>query len=293
MNKIHPQTEIGLVQLKISNMETSLRFYQEVIGLKLIRREGAIAELSVDGVNPLLILEENPLFQKQRSRRTSGLYHFAILLPDRQSLGIALRNLIRHQIPVGQGDHLVSEALYLDDPDGNGIEIYADRPRDTWKRDEHGGIIMTTDPVDVSGLMAISEGLSWQGLPAGTKIGHIHLHVGDLQVAEHFYCEVIGFDRITTYGDQALFISAGGYHHHIGLNTWAGKGAPPAPEQAAGLRYYSIHIPDGASLQEILTRLETEGTAFAKLEDQQGIALKDPFGNGIKLVVADLSNSSH
>lgn len=285
MNRIHPRSEIGLVQLKISNMETSLRFYQEVIGLKLVRREGAIAELSADGVHPLVVLEENQLFQKQRNRRTSGLYHFAILLPDRQSLGIALRNLIRHQIPVGQGDHLVSEALYLDDPDGNGIEIYADRPRDTWKRDEHGGIIMTTDPVDVSGLMAISEGISWQGMPAGTKIGHIHLHVGDLHIAEHFYCDIIGFDRITTYGDAALFISAGGYHHHIGLNTWAGKGAPPAPEQAAGLRYYSILIPEEASLQEILNRLEAEGIAFAKLEGQQGAALKDPFGNGIELVV--------
>lgn len=285
MTQIHPQTEIGLVQLKISNMETSLQFYQDVIGLKLIRQEGAIAELSVDGIRPLVILEENPLFQRQRNRRTSGLYHFAILLPDRQSLGLALRNLVRHQIPVGQGDHLVSEALYLDDPDGNGIEIYADRPRDTWKRDEHGGIIMTTDPVDVSGLMAISEGGSWQGVPAGTKIGHVHLHVGDLQTAAHFYCEVLGFDRITTYGDAALFISAGGYHHHIGLNTWAGKGAPPAPEQAAGLRYYSIVIPDEASLQEVLNRLEAEGTALTLLEGQQGAALQDPFGNGIELVV--------
>lgn len=293
MNRIHPRTEIGLVQLKISNMETSLRFYQEVIGLKLVRREGAIAELSAGGEHPLVVLEENPLFRKQRNRSTSGLYHFAILLPDRQSLGAALRNLIRHQIPVGQGDHLVSEALYLDDPDGNGIEIYADRPRDTWKRDEHGGILMTTDPVDVSGLMAISEGVSWQGVPADTKIGHIHLHVGDLHTAEHFYCDIIGFDRITTYGDSALFISAGGYHHHIGLNTWAGKGAPPAPEQAAGLRYYSILIPEEASLQNILNRLEAEGLAFAKLEGQQGAALKDPFGNGIALVVADLSNSSH
>lgn len=285
MNRIHPQTELGLVQIKISNMENSLRFYQEVIGLKLIRQEGAVAELGVDGIHPLLVLEQNALFQKQTSRRTSGLYHFAILLPDRLSLGAALRNLIRHQIPVGQGDHLVSEALYLDDPDGNGIEIYADRPRDTWKRDEQGGIIMTTDPVDVSELMAISEGVSWQGMPVGTKIGHIHLQVSDLRVAEHFYCEVLGFDRITTYGDAALFISAGGYHHHIGLNTWASKGAPPAPEQAAGLRHYSIVIPDKSSLQEIQSRLEAEGTDFAPLDGQQGLALKDPFGNGIKLVI--------
>lgn len=283
MISIHPDAEIGIVQLKVSNMETSLRFYQEIIGLKLLHQRGHIAELTVDGVNPLVVLEENAAYQKQ-NRRTSGLYHFAILLPDRSALGLALRNLIRYQIPVGQGDHLVSEALYLDDPDGNGIEIYADRPRDTWRRDEEGAIVMTTDPVDIDGLLSISEGLTWQGLPPGTKIGHIHLHVGDLEAAEHFYCRVLGFDKITNYGDSALFVSAGGYHHHIGLNTWAGKGAPPAPEDAAGLRYYSITVPTKEGLQEVIQRLEAEGSSYSLAQSQSGISLTDPFGNAIQII---------
>lgn len=282
---IHPETVIGAVRLKITNMEISLRFYEEVIGFRLLKRDGAVAELTADGHTPLLILEENNQFRRMPERSVSGLYHFAILVPDRISLGAALRNMAYHKIPLGQGDHLVSEALYLNDPDGNGIEVYADRPRDTWQKNEQGEILMTTDPVDIDGLLAVSEGAEWNGLPPETKIGHVHFHVGDLQAAKHFYCDVLGFDVIARYGSAALFISAGGYHHHIGLNLWAGAGAPPTPEDAVGLRYFTINVPDRDALLEIEQRLTAEGTAFERQADGNDISLSDPFGIGMKITV--------
>ena len=153
---IHPSTKLGPVSLRISNLAQSVRFYTEVVGLKMLRQHGRVAELTADGKQPLLIIEEIQDLVRPQTR-TAGLYHFAILVPNRESLGLALANLIAHNISVGQGDHLVSEALYINDPDGNGIEIYADRPRDTWKRDANGEYVMTTDPVDVEGLLALSR----------------------------------------------------------------------------------------------------------------------------------------
>ncbi|WMT42998.1 VOC family protein [Paenibacillus sp. D2_2] len=282
--RIHPKAEIGIVRLKITNLDRSLRFYQEVIGLQLLRRETHLAELTADGEKVLLVLEESEHFHMMQGRNVSGLYHFAILVPDRVSLGLALRNLIKHQIPVGQGDHLVSEALYLNDPDRNGIEIYADRPRDTWQRDELGEYKMTTDPVDIQGLLDISEQAEWSGQPAGTKIGHVHFHVGDLNRARQFYTEVLGFDIVSHLGQDALFISAGGYHHHIGLNIWAGVGAPPNPEDATGLRYFTITLPDQEALQAVKDRLIQAGVVYQQEPDS--ISLTDPFGIAMRLVVA-------
>ncbi len=283
---IHPETEIGAVRLKITNMEVSLRFYQEVIGFRILKRVDNVAELTVDGFRAILILEENNQFRRIPERSVSGLYHFAILVPDRLSLGAALRNMAHHKISLGQGDHLVSEALYLNDPDGNGIEVYADRPRDTWQRNGQGEIVMTTDPVDIDGLLSISEGAEWNGLPPQTKIGHVHFHVGDLQAAKHFYCDVLGFDVILRYGSSALFISAGGYHHHIGLNVWAGAGAPPTPEDAVGLRYFTITVPDLHALQEVEQRIAAEGLVFERNANGNAISLSDPFGIGMRIVVS-------
>lgn len=285
---LHPSTAIGLVRLKVKNLETSLEFYQKVIGFKLLRKEGSIAELTADGKTTLLVLEANPDFQQLKERSVSGLYHFAILVPNRRALGLSLRNLINHGISVGQGDHLVSEALYLNDPDQNGIEIYVDRPRDSWQRNEQGEYIMTTDPVDIDGLLVASEGAEWTGLEAGTVIGHVHFHVGDLVLAQKFYCEVLGFDLTAHYGNAALFISAGGYHHHIGLNVWAGVGAPAAPEDAVGLRYFTITLPDQGSLDEVVGRLSSSGTPYK--QEENGVLLNDPFGIGIKLEVHNINN---
>ncbi|MNW37794.1 Catechol-2,3-dioxygenase [compost metagenome] len=282
---IDPDTMIGLVRLKVRNLETSIAFYEEVIGFKVLRREQGVAELTANGITPLLVLEENEKLQVMPERSVSGLYHFAILVPNRRALGLSLRNLIKHKIPVGQGDHLVSEALYLNDPDQNGIEIYADRPREAWQRNSQGEYLMATDPVDIEGLLNISEDGVWKGLEPKTVIGHVHFHVGDLSVAKQFYCDVLGFEITLHYGNAALFISAGGYHHHIGLNTWAGTGAPPNPEDAVGLRYFTISLPNQAALDEVVSRLSESGILYQ--EHDHEVTLSDPFGIGIKLVITN------
>ncbi|WP_341347434.1 VOC family protein [Paenibacillus sp. FSL H3-0469] len=277
------QLEIGLVQIRVSNLERSLSFYQNVIGLKILRQQGRTAELTADGQQVLLVLREIEQAQVLRRNSVAGLYHFAILLPDRPSLGLVLRNLIDSGISVGQGDHLVSEALYIEDPDHNGIELYRDRPRDTWKYEATGEVVMTTDPVDVDGLLAASEGLSWTGLPAGTVMGHVHFHVGDLAEAKKFYVDALGFAVTAHYGDAAMFISAGGYHHHMGLNTWAGKGAPAAPANAAGIDYFTLLLPDIQEVHEVAERVKRAGY---RVEEEGGIVtLWDPWNIGIQLLV--------
>ncbi|MGZ0041439.1 VOC family protein [Paenibacillus ottowii] len=279
---LHDKTKIGQVSLKVSNLERSIQFYTEVVGLQLLRQTADTAELTVDGKHPLLILNyvENAVILPRQS--VAGLYHFAILLPNRVALGLSLRNLLAHEIEIGQGDHDVSEALYIHDPDNNGIEIYADRPRDQWKKDANGYYMMGTDPVDAEGLIAISENLPWQGLPQGTVIGHVHFHVSNLLTAQQFYCDVLGFDITCRYGSSALFVSAGGYHHHMGLNIWAGEGAPPAPEQAAGLNYFELVVPDQQELDAITARLAAAGYGWQ--ERYGAIYVTDPFRIQIKLV---------
>lgn len=282
VNQLHPSTQIGLVKLKISDLKRSVTFYTEVVGLRILSQTENHAELTVDGKQPLLILEqiENAVILPERS--VAGLYHFAILVPDRISLGLSLRNLIKFNIGVGQGDHFVSEALYISDPDNNGIEIYADRPKEMWKRDAAGEYIMTTDPVDVDGLLEISAGKTWSGLSEGTVIGHVHFHVSDLRKAEEFYCAILGFDVTAHYGDMALFISAGGYHHHIGLNTWAGVGAPPAPHDAVGLDYFTLVVPNHGELDTVVVQLKNAGISVTYQDG--GWFVKDPSNITIKLV---------
>lgn len=280
---LHEDVQIGLVQIRVSNLERSIAFYQNVVGFSILRQTGQEVEMTADGVHPLLILREIGGAQILRRNSVAGLYHFAILLPDRPSLGLTLRNLISSGIQVGQGDHLVSEALYIQDPDNNGIELYRDRPRDNWKRDAAGDYIMTTDPVDVDGLLAASEGLTWNGLPAGTVIGHVHFHVGDLAEAGEFYVDALGFEPTTHYGDSALFISAGGYHHHMGLNIWAGQGAPAAPSDAPGIDYFTLLLPDSGELAKVSERMRKAG--YVVTETDGVVTLKDPWNIGIKLTV--------
>ncbi|OKP95502.1 VOC family protein [Paenibacillus sp. P46E] len=279
-----PQTlEIGLVQIRVSDLERSLDFYQNVVGLKVLRQTGREVEMTADGQHVLLVLREIENARVLRRNSAAGLYHFAILVPDRPGLGLVLRNLIDSGIHVGQGDHLVSEALYIQDPDNNGIEIYRDRPRDTWKYEANGNVVMTTDPVDVDGLLAASEGLAWTGLPAGTIIGHVHFHVGDLGEAKRFYVDTLGFEQTAAYGDAAMFISAGGYHHHMGLNVWAGQGAPAAPADAAGIDYFTLLLP---SVQERDAVAERVRSAGYRVDTMDGIVtVTDPWNIGIKLLV--------
>lgn len=277
------ELEIGLVQIRVSNLERSLAFYQNVIGLKILRQTGREVELTADGRHVLLVLREIENARVLRPNSVAGLYHFAILVPDRPSLGLVLRNLIASDIEVGQGDHLVSEALYIQDPDNNGIELYRDRPRDTWEYDAEGNVVMSTDPVDVEGLLNASAGLTWTGLPAGTVIGHVHFHVGDLGEAKKFYVDTLGFEVTTKIGNSALFISAGGYHHHMGLNVWAGQGAPAAPADAAGIDYFTLLLPSAEERNAVAERVRRAG--YKVVEGEGTVTVTDPWNIGIRLLV--------
>jgi len=229
----------------------------------------------------LIVLAENP--NARSYPRTTGLYHFALLVPTRLELALALQRIVETKTAVqGFADHLVSEAIYLPDPDGIGIEIYRDRPRDQWQY-ENGRLKMGTDPLDIDGLL---KELSDQpeiknGLHPDTTMGHMHLHVSYLDSAEIFYRDILGFDLILRYGPSASFLSAGGYHHHIGINTWAGVGAQPPPPNATGMRWFSIALPDYGALQEEISRLNEKGIKW--IETEEGFLLRDPSSNGILL----------
>lgn len=246
---------IGQVSLTISNLERSLAFYRDVLGFRELRREGRRASLGPEGGRVLIELDEHTS-AIPKPRRSAGLYHFAILVPSRAALGRSLRRLADARWPItGASDHLVSEALYLDDPDSLGIEIYRDRPTAEWRR-ANGELAMATDPLDLQGVHdEPGADAPWNGLEADTAIGHVHLHVPHLDAAEAFYCGQVGFEPIVRRYTGALFVAAGGYHHHLGLNTWTGIGAPPPPAHAVGLRSFTVesaHVPP-ASLSDALT----------------------------------------
>jgi catechol 2,3-dioxygenase len=281
-HSIHPQTSIGAVYLKVSDLERSVQFYQDVVGFKILRENEQKVELTADGHNPLLVLEKIPNAVVLPRKNTTGLYHFAILVPTRKDLSLSVRNLIKHNLHVGQADHLVSEALYIADPENNGIEIYVDRPRDEWTYNENGEVKMAVDPIEWQSLLDEAGDAEWSGLAKGTVMGHIHLHVADLKAAEQFYCGILGFDIMAHMANSALFLSAGGYHHHLGMNVWAGIGAPQPPDNAAGLRYYTIVLPDKAALEEVLTKLRKSDIRVEPLGESWFV--QDPSKNGIILV---------
>lgn len=280
---IDARTTIGDLALTVADLDRSIAFYTGPLGFRLLSRSDGGATLGV-GDTPLLFLTEIPGVRPWPGNAT-GLYHFAILLPTRADLGRWLRNWLDHGYPVpGQGDHLVSEALYLSDPDGNGIEIYRDRPRDEWQW-ENGQVRMATLPVDITGLLSLaeSEGQPWHGFPEGTTIGHIHLQVGDIPQAAAFYGDVLGFDLMATM-PSALFISAGGYHHHIGLNTWHSRGAGPAPEGTAGLRSFTIDFADEPARAAVIERVVNAGGEVGW--DDATAVIRDPWQNVLRLRVA-------
>jgi catechol 2,3-dioxygenase len=240
-----PDAHIGEVHLTVSDLNRSVGFYTDVLGFAEVERHGSRAVLGPAG-GPAIVQLEGRRDARPRSRRTSGLYHFAILVPDRAALGRSLRRLAEQRWPLtGASDHRVSEALYLDDPDGLGIEVYRDRPLHEWMR-SGGELMMTTEPLDLDDV-AGEPGADqpWSGLDVGTRIGHVHLHVPDLDGAERFYCDAIGFTPTLRRYPGALFVAAGSYHHHVGLNLWAGPGAPPPEPGTVGLDAFTI---DAATL---------------------------------------------
>ena len=234
---------IGAVSLTVKDLDRSVSFYRDVLGFQELSRKGRNAFLSAHSDRVLIELHERR-DAVTKPRRSAGLFHFAILVPSRAALGRSLRRLSAQQWPLsGAADHLVSEALYLNDPDGLGIEIYRDRPRDTW-RTANGELAMATDPLDVESVANEPGEVTWQGLETGTVIGHVHLHVSRLEEGEAFYCGRIGFEPVVRGYPGALFVSAGGYHHHLGVNTWVGVGAEAPPENAVGLRSFTVEAHD-------------------------------------------------
>ena len=278
--KIDPNTTIGPVHLTVGDLDRSVEFYAGRLGFQPARRREGVARFGAGGREALVLYERRGA---QRSRGTTGLYHFAILVPSRRELARTLAHLRDTRTPLtGASDHGVSEALYLEDPDGNGIEIYRDRAPGEWPRAE-GKIRMATDPLDLEALLAErgAPDAPWTGLAPGTTIGHIHLHVSNLEEAERFYVDVLGFDPVVRYGDSASFVSAGGYHHHVGLNVWAGVGAPPPPPDATGLRHFVVRVPDAGERDRVARRVREAGVLVEEKED--GLGFADPSSNRIVL----------
>ena len=277
-------TRLGHVHLRVGDLDRALAFYEGVLGLRAERASGRAALAPRNGGPELVLLEERP-GAAPRERGTTGLYHYAILLPDRRALAGALRRLLDVRWPIeGASDHAVSEAVYLADPDGNGIELYADRPRETWTW-RHGELYMTTRPLDVAGLLCAlgPDPEPWAGVPPGTVIGHVHLHVSGLARAEAFYHGVLGFDVVVRSYPGALFLSAGGYHHHIGVNVWAGPGATrPSPDRA-GLIDFQLLVPAGGAAQ-VAERARAHGLDPRPAEG--GFRLEDPDGNAVVVLDA-------
>ena len=276
---------IASIDLRAAGRDRMLDFYTRGLGLALLDQDDHALRLGPGTDRPLLTLHLDPS-ARPAPGRTTGLYHFAILLPSRRDLARALRNLLQHGYPLqGAADHLVSEALYLADPEGNGIELYADRPRADWPRQD-GKLRMATDPLDFEGLMAelSQDQAPWSGMPSATVIGHVHLKVAGIEEAESFYQDLLGFDLVTRYGASASFLSTDGYHHHVGLNSWESAGAPPPPDHAAGLLHFSLNQEKTADLASLHSRALSQGlSAQWRGED---LLLKDPSGNVVLLLAA-------
>ncbi|MFL5403108.1 MAG: VOC family protein [Gemmatimonadales bacterium] len=284
--RLPADTRLGRVRLRVGDLERSLRFYRDVLGFRVARDEGsrvaletsapAGAEESVVGPE-LIVLEERPGIRRRPPRPvTTGLYHVALLLPNRAELGRAFLGLRAADYPLrGMADHAVSESLYLDDPDGNGLEIYADRPRASWPiRD--GVVQMTVDPMDLAGVVAAAQPVPgpWR-VPGQTVVGHLHFTVSNLERSVRFYRDVIGFDLMMRV-PSLVAVSAGGYHHHVNLNTWAGDGAPADSEEVAGLAGWELQVAGSDARRALIDRLGRAGFLAADgiAGDPDAIALQ-------------------
>jgi catechol 2,3-dioxygenase len=277
------ETHVGRVRLQVSDLGRSIAYYENVIGLRVVERAGQVGKLAAYGDDTVLVeLHEKPGARAVSRRGHLGLYHFAILLPDRAALGRFVQHLAAVRAYAGMSDHLVSEAVYLQDPDGLGIEVYADRPRSSWRAVDRQ-LAMATDQLDVDNLVAAARGEPWTGAPAGTRIGHVHLHVRDIELAEAFYHEGLGLDKVVWNYPGALFLSAGGYHHHLGTNTWA-AGAPSPTTDDAHLLEWEVVVPDAESVAAAAQSLERRG--FAVERDGSEVVVRDPWGTQLRLVVA-------
>ncbi len=279
---IHPDTKLGHVDLVVSDFKKSLPFYQNVLGMKVHRNEKGVAHLGAGGAD-LLRLTENP--DARDPGHATGLYHFALLVPSRFELARSLRRMLETKpARQGFGDHLVSEALYLSDPDGNGIEVYRDRPRSEWQYDAQHHPQMATDPLDARGILKEldNETEPWQGLDPDTVLGHMHLKIANVKQDEAFYRDILGFDSMFTM-PSAAFVSAGGYHHHLGMNTWESAGAPPPARDTTGLKSFTIELPNTDELTTVTNRVRQAGLGLE--ETDEGLRVRDPSHNAAILTV--------
>jgi catechol 2,3-dioxygenase len=281
--EISPRASMGPVHLTVSDLERSTAYYGEAIGLTVTEQGDGRAGLGT-GERTLLVLTEESGARPADGR--TGLYHFALLVPERDQLARWLAHAARDQVPMtGLSDHFVSEALYLRDPDGHGIEIYWDRPREVWEGQVAERI--TTMPLNVQSLLGVLDDPAeepFDGLPAGTVMGHVHLRVAEIAPIVGFYRDLLGFALMAQLGPQAAFLAAGGYHHHLGANIWESAGAPPPDADMAGLRHATILLPDEAERDRVLARAAEGG--HEPEDGESGPMLRDPSGNAMALAIA-------
>ncbi|HET8607383.1 MAG TPA: VOC family protein [Gaiellaceae bacterium] len=278
---IPADTRMGPVHLTVSDLSRSLDWYRSALGLDVLDEGDGRASLGA-GKTELLVLHEEP--GAPPADRHTGLFHFALLVPDRESLARFLAHAARERVPLqGLSDHFVSEAIYLADPDRHGIEIYADRPRERWEGEVARR--MTTLPLDTRDLLGElddPQAADFEGLPGGTTMGHVHLRVAEIPPALDFYRDLLGFELQAEYGGEAAFLAAGGYHHHLGANTWESRGASPPPEGSAALRHATIVLPRAGDRDRLLALVEESGQDVEEIEE--GPRVRDPSGNGLVLL---------
>jgi catechol 2,3-dioxygenase len=275
-------TRLGPVELIVTDLDRAVAFYQDVIGLRPHRLEPPVAVLGVGGED-LLVLTENP--GARPAGRHAGLYHVAILYPSRVELARAALRIASTRTPIqGASDHHTHEAIYLSDPDGNGLELAADRPREQWPGREL--YVSGPDPLDTNALFALVDGEEPRRPAAeGVAVGHVHLHVSDVDEALRFYRDALGFE-LQAQMPTAAFVSAGGYHHHVAFNVWRGEHIPPVDPDALGMRWFTVVVPDDGALEAVAARLRAAGVAFERDVDGDGdgtLSVQDPSGNALRI----------
>jgi catechol 2,3-dioxygenase len=279
--RLAEDTRLGGVRLQIGSLPRSLEFYEGVLGLRVVSRTDGEARLAAhDQDRVLVVLVERPGIARVPRGGALGLFHFAILLPDRESLARFVRRLSEIGAYAGMSDHAVSEAVYLTDPDGLGIEVYADRPRAEWAH-RNRQLLMTTEPLNVRALLAAAGDRPWSGMPKGTSIGHVHLHVGNLAEAAAFYHSALGFDKVVWDYPGALFLSAGGYHHHLGTNTWSS--GPPATDGHARLLSWDIVVPRPEDAAAAARSLARAGYSVTADDARRTWRAPDPWGTTLRM----------
>jgi catechol 2,3-dioxygenase len=277
--RLPAEAGIGAVSLAVSDLDTTTSFYQRALGLSEHERDAGRVRLGA-GAQTLVELVSAP-DAPARPQATTGLFHLAIVVPDRPALATAMRRVASADWRfTGASDHLVSEALYLRDPEGNGIEIYRDRPVAEWPR-SNGELQMDSLALDLENLLSEPDDDAADGMPEATRMGHVHLNIADIPASEAFYAGPVGFDVTVRGYPGALFVSAGGYHHHVGLNTWAGEGAPAPPTGARGLRWFELSLPGADAIEATAARLANAGFEPEACDD--GVLVRDPAGNGMLL----------